>query len=129
MSGLPLSKLGICASKSRQTSISRGESSVSETRMVSPRPSHSSEPMPMADLMRPSSPSPGFGDAEVNRIIPVRPFLFQPRDEQAIALDHHLRVGRLHRELEVVEVVLARDAGKFQRALHHAERRVAESGS
>ena len=38
--------------------ISRGLSSVSETRMVSPRPSHSSEPMPMAILMRPSSPSP-----------------------------------------------------------------------
>ena len=55
-----LSQLGwnVSASKSVQTGISCGESSVSETRMVSPRPSHSSEPMPMADLMRPSSPSP-----------------------------------------------------------------------
>ena len=69
----------------------------------------------------------GFGDAEVDRIIPVRPFLFQARDEQPVTLDHHLGVGRLHRELEVVEVVFARDVGELQRALHHAERRVTEA--
>ena len=51
-------KPGTCASKSRHTAISFGESSVSETRIVSPSPSQSSEPMPMALLMRPSSPSP-----------------------------------------------------------------------
>src|SRR5919106_1491128 len=49
---------GICANRSRQTAISLGESSVSETRIVSPNPSHSKEPMPMALLIRPSSPSP-----------------------------------------------------------------------
>ena len=41
-----------------QGSISFSGSSVSETRMVSPRPSMSSEPMPIALFMRPSSPSP-----------------------------------------------------------------------
>ena len=34
------------------------QSSVSETRIVSPSPSHRSEPMPIALLIRPSSPSP-----------------------------------------------------------------------
>ena len=66
-----------------------------------------------------------LGHTEVNRVIPIRPFLFQPRHEQAITFDHHLGIGRLHRELEVVETVLAADAGEFQRALDHAERRVA----
>ena len=41
-----------------QGSISNSGSSVSETRMVSPRPSIRRDPMPMADFMRPSSPSP-----------------------------------------------------------------------
>ena len=43
---------------SLQTGISCHGSSVSETRTVSPKPSARSEPMPMADLMRASSPSP-----------------------------------------------------------------------
>ena len=42
----------------RATGISYTLSSVSETRIVSPSPSSSSEPMPIALLMRPSSPSP-----------------------------------------------------------------------
>ena len=67
----------------------------------------------------------GLGDAEVNRIVPVRTQFIQPRDEQPVALDHHLGIGRLHGELEVVKVVFAADAGKFQRALDHAERCVA----
>mmetsp|Transcript_6634 Transcript_6634/g.20059 ORF Transcript_6634/g.20059 Transcript_6634/m.20059 type:complete len:377 (+) Transcript_6634:335-1465(+) len=41
-----------------QGTISSSGSSVRLTRIVSPRPSMSSEPMPMADFMRPSSPSP-----------------------------------------------------------------------
>ena len=40
------------------TGISASGSSVSETRIVSPRPSSSSEPMPTALLIRPSSPLP-----------------------------------------------------------------------
>lgn len=40
------------------TGISCMASSVSETLMVSPMPSERRDPMPMADLMRPSSPSP-----------------------------------------------------------------------
>ena len=38
--------------------ISRSGSSVSETRSVSPSPSISSDPMPIADFILPSSPSP-----------------------------------------------------------------------
>ena len=59
-------------------------------------------------------------------IIPVRAFLFQPGSQQAITLDHHLGVAGLHGEFEVVEFVLAGDAGEFERALDHAQRRVAE---
>ena len=67
----------------------------------------------------------GLGDAEVQRVIPVRPQLGQARGQQPVALDHHLRVAGLHRELEIVEVAIARDAGELQSALHHAQRRVA----
>ena len=41
-----------------QGTISSSGSSVRDTRMVSPKPSISRAPMPMADFMRPSSPSP-----------------------------------------------------------------------
>lgn len=44
-----------------QGSISYSGSSVRLTRIVSPRPSMSSAPMPIALFMRPSSPSPGGG--------------------------------------------------------------------
>ena len=49
---------GISSTSLRATGISHSGSSESETRMVSPMPSVSSAPMPTADLMRPSSPSP-----------------------------------------------------------------------
>ena len=60
-------------------------------------------------------------------IIPVRTKRIEPRNEQAITFNHHLGIARLHRELEVVEIVFARDMREFQRALDHAERRVAET--
>ena len=72
----------------------------------------------------------GFGDAEMNRVVPATLGAIQfveARDEQAVGLDHHLRVRRLHRENDVVVVEFAGNAGKFQRALDHAERRVAEA--
>src|ERR1039458_5303669 len=68
-----------------------------------------------------------LGDAQVNRVIPVGTFVLQARYEQPIALDHDLRVARLHGELEVMKVMLAGDAGELQRALDHAERRIAEA--
>ena len=46
------------STRRRATGISASGSSESETRMVSPIPSVSSVPIPTADLMRPSSPSP-----------------------------------------------------------------------
>eukprot|EP00967_Tisochrysis_lutea_P141325 scaffold259544_cov26-Tisochrysis_lutea.AAC.3 len=56
---MPCSWAGKCTSARRlQGANSYSGSSVSETRMVSPRPSAKSAPMPMADFMRPSSPSP-----------------------------------------------------------------------
>jgi hypothetical protein len=67
----------------------------------------------------------GLGDSEVDGVIPVRPQLVQARDEQPVTLDHDLRIARLHREHEVVEMAVARDAGEFEGALDHAERRIA----
>ena len=67
----------------------------------------------------------GFGHAEMNRIIPIRTFFLQARDEQAIGVDHHLRVARLHREDEGVVIQVARDPGELERAFHHPERRIA----
>ena len=67
----------------------------------------------------------GLGDAEVDRVIPVRAELVEPRDEQPVGVDHHLGVARLHREDELVVIHLAGDAGELERALDHAERRVA----
>jgi hypothetical protein len=53
------SRIAVPISASRlHGAYSRSGSSVSETRIVSPSPSLSSPPMPMADFMRPSSPSP-----------------------------------------------------------------------
>ena len=49
---------GMRSTSLRATGISHSGSSLSDTRMVSPMPSVSRAPMPTADLMRPSSPSP-----------------------------------------------------------------------
>ena len=46
------------STRRKATGTSSTGSSVSETRIVSPIPSSSRAPMPMADLIRPSSPSP-----------------------------------------------------------------------
>jgi len=64
----------------------------------------------------------GFGHAEVDGIIPVRPQFLQAGHQEAVALDHHLGVAGLHGEFEVVVIVPSRDAGEFQRAFHHAQR-------
>ena len=55
----------------------------------------------------------GFRDTEMDRIVPVRTFLIQTRNEKPVGLDHHLRVRCLHREHKVVVVQIARDAGKL----------------
>ena len=66
----------------------------------------------------------GFGDSKMDRIIPVRPFGIEPCDEQAVGFDHDLWVRGLHREDEFVIIEFAGDAGEFEGALDHAERRV-----
>ena len=58
----------------------------------------------------------GFRDAEVNGIVPIRPFRVQPRDEQTVRFDHHLWIARLHREDELVVVKVAGNAGKLVRS-------------
>ena len=66
----------------------------------------------------------GFGHAEMNRIIPIWPFLIQSRNEQPIRRDHYFRVRRFHREDERVIIEIARNPREFERALHHAKGRV-----
>ena len=66
-----------------------------------------------------------FGDAEVDGIVPVGAELIEMRDEQAVGLDHDLRIAGLHREEEIVIALCAGDAGELEGALDHAERRVA----
>ena len=48
-----------------------------------------------------------------------RALLLEASDKQPVAFNHDLRVARLHRELEIVVVVLAGDASEFKRALDH----------
>ena len=52
---------------SKPTLISSTGSAESETRMVSPMPAQSSEPMPMADFTVPDRKPPRLGDAEMQR--------------------------------------------------------------
>jgi hypothetical protein len=67
----------------------------------------------------------GFGDAGVDGVVPVGAGFFEFFDEEAVGGDHDLGVGGLHGEVEVVEVVFAGDAGKFEGALDHAQGGVA----
>ncbi len=68
-----------------------------------------------------------LGHPEVDGVIPVGSFGVESRHEEAVGGDHDLRVRGLHREDEVVVAEFAGDAGELERALHHAERRVAEA--
>jgi hypothetical protein len=97
---------------------------VSETRIVSPMPSSSSAPMPIALLMRPSSPSP----ASVTPMWNGGPFAFQQaRREQSVGVDRHLRVAGLHAEHHVAEALVLAHVEELEGALHHAPGRVAEA--
>ena len=62
----------------------------------------------------------GLRNAEVDGIVPVCALTLQFRHQQPVGLDHHLGIRRLHAEEEIVIVQPPRDAGKLQRALHHA---------
>jgi hypothetical protein len=63
---------------------------------------------------------PGFGDPDVDGIVPVRARLIELGDEQAVAFDHDLGIAGLHGEDERVEVVFAGDASELEGALDHA---------
>jgi hypothetical protein len=51
-------------------------------------------PIPMADFMWPSSPSPGFCHTQVKRVIPSHTVLLG--SQQMVWLNHNKRVASLH---------------------------------
>ena len=63
----------------------------------------------------------------MNRIIPIRAKLIQPRHQQPISRNHDFRIARLHRKHERVIIQIARDPGELERALDHPERRITVS--
>jgi hypothetical protein len=100
-------------------------SSVRETRMVSPMPSAEQRADADGGFDAAVLAIAGFGDAEVDRVVPIRAFGVEAGDEQAVGGDHDLGVAGLHGEDELVVVVIAGDAGEFEGAFDHAERGVA----
>ena len=97
---------------SKPTLISSTGSAESETRMVSPMPAHSSEPMPIEDLTVPRAQAARLGDAEMERIV-------AGLGQALIGGDGQEHVGGLHADLELEEVVVLEDAGVVERALDH----------
>jgi len=67
----------------------------------------------------------GLGDAEMDGVIPIGPQFIESGDEEAVSVDHHLRIAGLHREDECVVIHVAGDAGELEGALDHAERGIA----
>ena len=97
---------------SKPTLISSTGSAASDTRMVSPMPAQSSEPMPMADLIVPVRRRAGLGDAQVQRAV-------DGLGQLLVGGHGHEQVGGLNADLELVEVVILQDARVVQRALDH----------
>ena len=92
-------------SMSKPTLISSTGSAESETRIVSPMPAHSSEPMPIDDLTVPVRRRAGLGDAEMQRVV-------AGLGQLLIGGDGEEDVGRLHADLELVEVVVLAGCGR-----------------
>jgi hypothetical protein len=80
--------------------------------MVSPMPAHSIEPMPIDDLTVPVRRAPAS-------VTPRCSGQSMALGQLVIGRHRHERVRRLHRDLELVEVVVLQDAGVVQRALDH----------
>ena len=59
--------------------------------------------------------------SQMERVVPAALVLLLCK--QAVGGDHDQRVGRLHAEQEVVEVMLAADLGELEGALDHAPAR------
>ena len=97
---------------SKPTRTSSSGSADSETRIVSPMPAHSSVPMPIDDFTVPVRSAARLGDAEMQRVVAGLGQLLVGGDRQ----EH---VGRLHADLELVEIVVLQDAGVVERALDH----------
>ena len=93
------SRRPIASSSWRPAFASSTGSAVSEKRIVSPMPSASSVAMPAVDFTSP----PGSGPASVT---PRCSGMVDRLREQAVGVDHHRHVRRLHRDLHVVEVDL-----------------------
>ena len=97
---------------SKPTWTSSSGSADSETRIVSPMPAHSSEPMPIDDFTVPVRSAARLGDAEMQRVV-------AGVGELLIGGDREEDVGRLHADLEFVEVVVLQDACVVERAFDH----------
>ena len=70
----------------------------------------------------------GLRDPDVERIArPSRRARLEARREQAIGLDRHLRVARLHAEDDIAKALVFANVEELERALDHAERGVAEA--
>ena len=82
------------------------------TRIVSPIPAQSRLPMPIADLTVPDDQPARLGDAEMERRV-------DRLGQLLIGGDGEEDVGRLHADLELVEVVVLQDADVVERALDH----------
>ena len=93
---------------SQATSTSFTGSAVSETRIVSPIPSISSEPMPTALLIEPGERRARLGDAEVERVR-------HPVGEHPVGADHRRHVRGLDRDLEVAVVEPLEDLDLLER--------------
>ena len=57
----------------------------------------------------------------MNGVVPVWAFMVKASYEQPVCLNHDLRVGGLHREAEIMVVMIPGDAGELEGALNHAE--------
>ena len=67
---------------------------------------------------------PRLRHPKMQRIVPVGPLFLQRYGQQTVRLNHHLRIGGLHREKKVVKIQLSCDPRKLQCTFHHPVRRV-----
>src|SRR5882724_7682830 len=88
---------------SKPTRTSSTGSALSETRMVSPMPLHSSMPMPMEDLTVPE----------------IMPPAVDGLAQGLIGGHRQERVGRLHRNLVFAEIQVIENLGVVERRFHH----------
>ena len=95
------------------TRTSSTGSAASETRIVSPMPSASRVPNPIADLIVPIARRAGLGDAQMKSVVHFV-------GEHAIGFDHHQRIGGFERNLDFLIADVFEDTNMAQAAFDHA---------